>query len=263
MTCASARRCRWRSTAMRSTKYYSSARLSRVRGRLTSLGFYEDWMSGHYADYDPDQANALLDEIGLTMGGRRRTAAARWRKAGHRAMGRDQPYPHVRTGRRILGSVGVDVEINPSTREAFKQALLANEVHASVWFADVVSEKDMYQRPIWLRPPYGIDSTPVGGGLAWRQWWLSGGAEGEEPPEYQKEQLRLVDEWQLTEIGSDRYVELGTLLVANTVRNIYHIGPSARRLRCSFAPIDCTTSHRLKASSTSAISKAVTPISGT
>ena len=112
----------------------------------------------------------------------------------------------------------------PSTREAFKQALLANEVHASVWFADVVSEKDLYQRPIWLRAPYGIDSTPVGGGLAWRQWWLSDGADGEEPPEYQQEQMRMVDEWHLTQIGSEEYLELGTQLVANTVQNIYHFG---------------------------------------
>ena len=44
-------------------------------------------------------------------------------------------------------------------------------------------------------------------------------------PSTRRSRCALVDEWQLTEIGSDRYVELGTLLVANTVRNIYHIGP--------------------------------------
>ncbi len=199
--------------------------VARQWGVSSASAFYEDWMSGHYADYDPDQANALLDEMGLTMG----DDGVRMRPDGQPlaivlwdAINR---IPMSELVAEYWEAVGVDVEINPSTREAFKQALLANEVHASTWFADVVSEKDMYQRPIWLRPPYGIDSTPVGGGLAWRQWWLSDGAEGEEPPEYQKEQLRLVDEWQLTEIGSDRYVELGTLLVANTVRNIYHIGP--------------------------------------
>lgn len=199
--------------------------VARAWGVSPASAFYEDWMSGHYAEYDPDQANALLDEMGLAMG----DDGVRMRPDGQPlaivlwdAINR---IPMSELVAEYWEAVGVDVEINPSTREAFKQALLANEVHASVWFADVVSEKDMYQRPIWLRPPYGIDSTPVGGGLAWRQWWLSDGAEGEEPPEYQKEQMRLVDEWQLTAIGSDRYVELGTQLVANTVRNIYHIGP--------------------------------------
>ena len=199
--------------------------VARQWGVSSASTFYEDWMGSHFADYDPDQANALLDEMGLAMG----DDGVRMRPDGQPlaivlwdAINR---IPMSELVAEYWEDVGVDVEINPSTREAFKQALLANEVHVSAWFADVVSEKDMYQRPIWLRPPYGIDSTPVGGGLAWRQWWLSGGEEGEEPPEYQKEQMRLVDEWQLTQIGSERYLELGTLLVANTVRNMYHIGP--------------------------------------
>jgi peptide/nickel transport system substrate-binding protein len=199
--------------------------VARQWGVSSASTFYEDWMGSHYADYDPDQANALLDEMGLAMG----DDGVRMRPDGQPlaivlwdAINR---IPMSELVAEYWEDVGVDVEINPSTREAFKQALLANEVHVSVWFGDVVSEKDMYQRPIWLRPPYGIDSTPVGGGLAWRQWWLSGGEEGEEPPEYQKEQMRLADEWQLTQIGSERYLELGTLLVANTVRNMYHIGP--------------------------------------
>ncbi len=199
--------------------------VARQWGVSSQSAFYEDWMGGHYAEYDPEAANALLDEMGLTMG----DDGVRMRPDGEPlaivlwdAINR---IPMSELVAEYWEAVGVDVEINPSTREAFKQALLANEVHASTWFADVVSEKDMYQRPIWLRPPYGIDSTPVGGGLAWRQWWLSGGEEGVEPPEYQQEQMRLVDEWQLTAIGSDRYLELGTQLVANTVRNIYHIGP--------------------------------------
>ena len=87
-----------------------------------------------------------------------------------------------------------------------------------MWFADVVAEKDMYQRPIWFRPPYGIDSTPVGGGLAWRQWWLTDGEEGEEPSDpYFVEQMTLVDQWQLTQLGSAEYIELGKQLVTNTL----------------------------------------------
>ena len=186
--------------------------------------FYEDWMGSYFADYDPDQANALLDEMGLEMG----DDGVRLRPDGEPlAIVLWDAINRVQMSELMADywkAVGVDVEINASTRDAFRQALVANEVHASVWFADVTSEKDMYVRPIWFRPPYGIDSTPVGGGLAWRQWWLSGGEEGEEPPEYQLNQMELADQWQLTEIGSEEYIELGTQLVANTVENMYHIG---------------------------------------
>lgn len=198
--------------------------IPRQWGVSSASVFYEDWMGSYFAQYDPDLANSLLDEMGLEMG----ADGVRLRPDGEPlsivlwdAINR---IPMTELVAEYWEAVGVDVEINPSTREAFQQALLANEVHASVWFADVVSEKDLYQRPIWLAPPYGIDSTPVGGGLAWRQWWLSGGTEGEEPPEYQREQIELIDEWRTTEIGSPEYLELGTLLVGRTVEQLFHIG---------------------------------------
>ena len=122
--------------------------------------------------YDP-RSNRLLDEIGLKKGRRKNLPDGEpltivlWDAI--------KRIPLSEIVAEYWRKVGVQVTINPSTREAFKQALIANEVHASVWFADVVAEKDMYQRPIWFRPPYGIDSTPVGGGLAWREWWFTKG----------------------------------------------------------------------------------------
>ena len=199
--------------------------VARQWGVESSSPFYEDWMGQHFAAYDPDQANALLDEMGLTRGA-----------DGVRVRPDGQPLSIVlwdAINRAPLSElmaeywedVGVDININPSTREAFQQAVLSNEVQASVWFADVVAEKDMYQRPIWFRPPYGLDTNPVGGGLAWRQWWVSGGAEGEEPSDpYFTEQMELVDRWQLTELGSAEYVELGRQIVARTVERMYHFG---------------------------------------
>ncbi len=187
--------------------------------------FYEDWMSTYYASYDPEEANRLLDEMGLKKG-----------PDGMRVRPDGEPLTIVLWDaiKRIPLSeivaeywrkVGVQVTINPSTREAFKQALIANEVHASVWFADVVAEKDMYQRPIWFRPPYGIDSTPVGGGLAWREWWFTKGKKGEKPADqYFIDQMDLVGKWQMTRMGSENYFSLGKEIVKRTLERMYHIG---------------------------------------
>ncbi len=202
--------------------------------------FYEDWMGQHFAEYDPDAANALLDDMGLEMG----ADGIRLRPDGEPlkvilwdAINRI-PMSELMT--EYWKAVGVDTEINPSTREAFQQALLANEVQASVWFADVVSERDMYTRPIWFRPPYGLDGTPVGGGLVWRNWWLTDGAEGEEPPEYYREQMELADRWQATQAGSDEYYELGTELVGRTVEQMLQIGTVGE------VPVIYTRSNRLQ-----------------
>ncbi len=194
-------------------------------GVSSNSPFYEDWMGDYYAAYDPDQANALLDEMGLTMG----PDGVRLRPDGEplRIVLWDA-IDNIAMDELVAeywSNVGVGVEINPSTREAQVAALLANEVQASVWFADVVAAIDMHTRPIWFRPPYGLDTTPLGGGLVWRQWSLTNGAEGEEPTDpYYTEQLALADQFQLTEVGSAEYVELGQQLVNRTVEQMVHIG---------------------------------------
>ncbi len=194
-------------------------------GVSSNSPFYEDWMGDYYAAYDPDQANALLDELGLTMG----PDGVRLRPDGEplRIVLWDA-IDNIAMDELVAeywSNVGVGVEINPSTREAQVAALLANEVQASVWFADVVAAIDMHTRPIWFRPPYGLDTTPLGGGLVWRQWSLTNGAEGEEPPDpYYAEQLALADQFQLTEVGSAEYIELGQQLVNRTVEQMVHIG---------------------------------------
>lgn len=186
--------------------------------------FYEDWMGRHFAAYDVAAADALLDEMGLTRG----SDGVRLRPDG-------QPLRIILSDaiNRVSVSeliaeywtaVGVPTQVNTVTRETFQQSVNAGQVQASVWFADVVSEKDMYTRPIWFRPPYGLDTNPVGGGLAWRRWELSNGAEGVEPPEEFKAQQALVSRWQSTALGSDEYYQLGREVVGATVRKMLHIG---------------------------------------
>jgi peptide/nickel transport system substrate-binding protein len=186
--------------------------------------FYEDWEGPYFAAYDVDKANALLDEMGLKKGPdgmRMRPDGQPLRIILSDAINRVQLSELIA---EYWTKVGVATQVNTITREAFQQAVIAGEIQASPWFGDVVSEKDMYTRPIWFRPPYGLDTNPVGGGLAWRQWQLTGGKEGEEPPPEFKAQQELVDKWQATTLGSDDYYTLGKEVVANTVKAMLHIG---------------------------------------
>lgn len=186
--------------------------------------FYEDWMADHFAAYDPAAANALLDEMGLTMGPngiRLRPDGQELRIVLFDAINRVQVSELVA---EYWSDVGVATQVNTITREAFQQEVMARKVQASVWFADVVSEKDMYTRPIWFRPPYGLDTNPLGGGAAWRQWELTNGAEGTEPPAEYRAQQELVARWQSTPLQSEEYFELGKQVVGNTVRKMLHIG---------------------------------------
>jgi len=198
--------------------------IPRQWGVSSKSPFYEDWMGPYFAEYDLDKANALLDEVGLKKG----PDGVRLRPDGQPlqiilsdAINRVQLSELIA---EYWTAVGVPTQVNTMTRETFQQSVAAGDVQASVWFADVVSEKDMYTRPIWFRPPYGLDTNPVGGGLAWRKWQLTNGAEGEEPPAEFKAQQDLVTRWQATTLGSDEYYALGKEVVGNTVKQMLHIG---------------------------------------
>lgn len=203
---------------------YFGLGVPRQWGVSSKSPFYEDWEGDYFAAYDPAKAGQILDEMGLKKGGN-----------GMRLRPDGQPLKIILSD--AVGStplselmaeywrkVGVDTQINTTTREAFAQSLKNGDIQASVWFADVVSEKDMYARPIWFRPPYGLDTNPVGGGLAWRDWWVSKGARGTEPPEVFRKQMELVDTWQSKRIGTPEYYTLGKQVVADTVRQMLHIG---------------------------------------
>jgi peptide/nickel transport system substrate-binding protein len=219
---------------------YFGLGVPRQWGVSSKSPFFEEWEADHFSAYDPAKAGAILDEMGLKKG-----------PGGMRLRPDGQPLKIILSdaiGSTALSElvaeywrkVGVDTQLNTTTRENFAQALKAGEIQASVWFADVVSEKDMYSRPIWLRPPYGLDTNPVGGGLAWREWWLSKGQRGAEPPEVYRKQMELVDAWQSTRVGSPDYYKLGKQTVAETVRQMMHIGTVGE------VPYVYTRSNRLK-----------------
>ena len=149
------------------TLYFGLAKV-RQWGVPSSSALYEEWMGSHYADYDPERANQLLDEMGLASG----PDGTRLRPDGKPlTITLWDAIDKANLDELVKGyweALDVNVQINPSTREAYQQALLSNEVQASVWFADLTNDLQMYRQPIWLRPPYGNDVTPIGGwsGLA-------------------------------------------------------------------------------------------------
>lgn len=206
------------------TLYFGLAK-ERQWGVSSASPFYEDWMGDYYAQYDPELANQLLDEMGLERG----DDGVRLRPDGERlsivlwdAINQIQQTELVA---EYWEAVGVDVEINPSTREAFQDANLAHETEASIWFADVVAESEIYIRPFFFRPPYSGTGNPHVGGLEWWEWYTSGGEEGVEPEDpFHIQQMELADAFQLTERGSDEYYELGTQLVSGVVEKLIHIG---------------------------------------
>ena len=182
-------------------------------------------MGDYFAAYDPAKAAALLDEMGLKKGadGMRLRPDGQPLKSSSLTLSALSPLSEL--DRRVLAQESASPRSSTRRRaRTFAQSLKAGDIQASVWFADVVSEKDMYARPIWFRPPYGLDTNPVGGGLAWREWWLSKGQKGPEPPEEFRKQMELVDAWQATRSVRRLLQARHARLCSRHVKQMLHIG---------------------------------------
>ena len=191
-----------------------------------------------YAEHDPDRANQLLDEIGLTQ---RDGDGFRLRPDGETlSLLLDSPGEKTATIDSIelvieyWGDIGIKANANHTERSAYRARRNANETQINVWEMGFM----MYpSNPLFLiASSSGSDFGPDLG-----VWYNTGGAEGQEPPEAMKEALRAYDQIKQTpdpaqknelfhrilELQAENIWVLGlvggvkeTLIVKNHMRNV-------------------------------------------
>lgn len=154
--------------------------------------YYHEQTAKQFLEHDPEKANALLDGLGLGRG-----------PDGVRQMQNGEPVRFqvdviptfdpvwvdaLQQIEQQWAELGVDMEINPMERTFFyERTSNSNDHDAAVWNAKqswVAGQIPQMLVPVHHDSRYGI---------AWRDWYLSGGENGEEPPESVKERLRLYD----------------------------------------------------------------------
>lgn len=187
--------------------------------------FVTEEMSQYMAEYDPDKANALLDEMGLTKG----NDGFRLRPDGKPLvilMEYAQQAENVKNNELVKDyweKVGVKVELKEVTTEALRADSATNNLDIGVWSYTFYHEASMIGNPRRLIPPWG-DGSMMMAGLPWAQWYASGGTEGEEPPEQIKQLYELTEQWKIALPGSDEYIRLGQEMMKINLENLYLIG---------------------------------------
>ena len=185
--------------------------------------FYEDWMGKYYAEYDPEKANKLLEEMGL-----------RWDKAHqYRLMSDDRPLAITIEFIQVEGplklmelikeyweKVGVKVSVKEQERSLFKERRQTRDMMVQVWNFDAVSEF-----ALWCTPANRL----LSGGdpfyaYDWGYWFATNGEFGEEPPAEIKEFHKVMADWQLSLPGTEEYMKLGKEMAARNVRALWRIG---------------------------------------
>jgi peptide/nickel transport system substrate-binding protein len=202
---------------------------------------YEDWMGTHYAEYDVDQANALLDEIGLE-----------WDENGEyrlRPDGEELFFPGEYCTEWLAYSedlldlvslhwkdIGVHMEPKFVTEETLQAAFVANETSWGASNSGGGAEIDpaRVEYPIRLIPPWHwgfADCCPMSS-YQWRVWLdcerdvacNQEDVDGIEPPDDIKRAYQLAYEWLDTAAGTPEYEEKISELIKLNVENFWYFG---------------------------------------
>ena len=191
---------------------------------LPESPLFREELQSAWADFDPDQAGQLLDELGLD---KRDRDGVRLLPDGRRAeivietAGEDTEQVDVL---ELLHDTWLDVGIKiftrPSQREVFRNRIFAGETQISIWsgLENGVPTADM--------SPEGLAPTRRHG-LQWPKWGRyheTNGNAGEEPDMAPaRELMELYDAW-LKAATSDEREEIWHRMLAIHRDNVFSIG---------------------------------------
>ncbi|HEX7003695.1 MAG TPA: ABC transporter substrate-binding protein [Trueperaceae bacterium] len=189
--------------------------------------FTTDEDESYMIDYDPERANALLDEMGLERGanGMRMRPDGRplqilWEYSTQFASSN-----LVQLVSDYWRDVGVAVQVREVTSALTREKAWNNQNDINMEW-DAPFEPNMISQIDTYVPPY-TQTGPLFG-VPWVNWRNSGGAEGEEPPDWAKRLFELAEEWRTVEPGSERYMEIGREMVDINLENLTIIGLVSR-----------------------------------
>ncbi len=189
-------------------------------------------------EYDPKRASALLDEMGLKKGpdGMRLRSDGKpltilWEYTTQYTYSPE--FPTLIAG--WWKDVGVNVITKEVTTQLHREQATANNYDVHMGWTDPYEPVIISNIAVMVVPFEDLSPKFV----PWRDWLVSNGAQGEEPPEWAKRLDAIGKEWVTVLPGSERYLELGRELVKIHLDNLIIIGTIGK------IPITNVVSNRL------------------
>lgn len=203
------------------TLFFGKATVSQLTVPPSSV-YYEEEFSKAYAEYDPQKANRLLDEMGLD---KRDKAGYRLRPDGKRLTIVHEFWPgHAQApvsemAKEYWEDIGIQIVLKPEERSLWATRMQANEHDMTGWILDGMSDTF-----IMLYPNKVLPTDPVGSafGIEWAHWYTTDGEKGEEPPAEVKRNFDLFKKMRLA--GEKERIRLGKELFRSQAENLWTIG---------------------------------------
>ena len=194
-------------------------------GIMPKPDFIDDKWRTYFAEYDPDRANALLDEIGMVD-----TDGDGFRELpnGEKIVLNLQFSTQELSAQVVdlvsldWSAVGVQTIIKEITTDEFRSAQSANQLDVAIWPKGLSIMAHLGTNEYWV-PPFG-DYFNIRTGILWAEWIGSGGSAGVEPPDYAKQMMEDINAFHAAAIGSEEFENIGSRMVENMVSNLLFIG---------------------------------------
>ena len=192
--------------------------------------WYNEKLARQFTNHDPKQANEILDRIGY---GKRDAQKFRLRPDGQRVFFSIDVIPTLYPDavdtlelvKRHWAEIGVDMKVNTIERALYYTRGDSNDHDAATWpgpggLDPMLDPRDYYAQHI-QGSRYAIP---------WTQWFASGGKDGQEPPESQKQRKKLFDDALATadlkkrgeamkkvfDLAAESFETIGVCLAVNT-----------------------------------------------
>ncbi len=162
---------------------------------LAESPWYNEQLAYQYTEYDPAQANALLDNLGYAMG----PDGVRLRPDGEKisfdvnVIAAFEPWAEImELVSTYWADVGIEANVQVLERSLFYERKAAYEYDVAVWTGADGIALVMDPRSYF---PFSTESLF---GVAWADYWRSEGSKGMAPPPAGAEQQLLYEELQVT-----------------------------------------------------------------
>ena len=198
------------------------------------VSFFKKEWEDHCAQYDPDKANSLLDEMGLSEldanGFRKRKDGETLDLLIEYTTNIDSPAEDViALVVQHWKAVGVKTEYKAIDRDLLFNRGTTNELMIGVWHSDRTNESRLYVPASGKIVADGIfGENPATN--EWYRWFSTDGEQGIEPPDDWKEHFQDIEEWH-SATTDEEYKRLGTkvfdFVILEKLRVIGTVGFSA------------------------------------
>ncbi len=154
-----------------------------------------------FAAFDLDQANALLDDMGLEWNSEHThrlwpTSKEPMIIAWDLVETETPKGPITELITEYWKAIGIEIQWKSITRNLLTQKILANEEPMSLWHGDETADTLFLRRPKYFAPLDGDESC---WGVLWGRWYNTKGEQGEEPPQVIKDLYTWMEDYNTTD----------------------------------------------------------------